>query len=375
MLYRRRVGDILALMLVLLVAPGLFISCRQPAPEVKIGLSVNLSGRGGVAGEFIRDGAMLAVKEVNENGGINGRPLRLIVRDDENSEEGIRKADQALINEGVVAIFGHSYSSNTIIAYPLVTSRKVLLVTAYSASNSLSGKDDLFLRTSVDCALYGEKMAELLRRKGVENLSVLMDMSNAGYVLDYVEQIRRHYHGGLHEVHFLSRENADWGKLTDDLLVPAPQAVLLLTEASMTGIAAQKLRARDFRGGLLATIWTQTPSLFSYGGEAVEGMSLVTFISPENNRPAYHHFAARLQDEFNRPPTARSSRAYEVIMILADALKRCRDFTAFELKEKLLAKEYETLIGRVAFDRFGDVIRPVYEVVVSDGRFLSRGEI
>lgn len=365
----------MAFMVVFLVIPGLFVSCRQPAPEVKIGLSVNLSGRGGVAGEFIRDGAMLAVKEVNENGGINGRPLRLIVRDDENSEKGIREADQALINEGVVAIFGHSYSSNTIIAYPLVTSRKVLLVTAYSASNSLSGKDDLFLRTSVDCALYGEKMAELLRRKGVENLSVLMDMSNAGYVLDYVEQIRRHYHGGLHEVHFLSRENADWEKLTDDLLAPAPQAVLLLTEASMTGIAAQKLRAGDFDGELVATIWTQTPSLFSYGGKAVEGMSLVTFISPENNRPAYHRFATRLQEEFNRPPTARSSRAYEVIMILADALKRCRTITPFDLKEKLLAKEYETLIGRVAFDRFGDVVRPVYEVVVNEGRFVSRGEL
>ena len=61
------------------------VSCsQQPAEEpIKIGLSVNLSGRGGMSGEHIRDGAMLAVRDVNERGGINGRPLELLVRDDE----------------------------------------------------------------------------------------------------------------------------------------------------------------------------------------------------------------------------------------------------------------------------------------------------
>ena len=108
--------------------------CERRSEPIKIGLSINLSGRGGTAGEHIRDGALLAVDEVNNNGGINGRPLLLLVRDDENSDEGIRKADASLVKEGVVAVIGHSYSSNTVKAYPYITSHNILMITGYTAT-------------------------------------------------------------------------------------------------------------------------------------------------------------------------------------------------------------------------------------------------
>ncbi len=142
-----------------------FLSCNQQQAPIKIGLAINLSGRGGEAGEYIRDGALLAIEEINSSGGVNGRLLELLIRDDQNSDEGIKNADESLINEDVVAIIGHSISANTIKAYPYVTSRNILLISPYAATTQLSSKDDFFLRTSVDCALYGEKMAALLQKK------------------------------------------------------------------------------------------------------------------------------------------------------------------------------------------------------------------
>ena len=85
-------------------------SCEQQQAPIKIGLSINLSGRGGEAGEQIRDGALLAVEAVNSAGGIKGRPLELLIRDDKNNAEGVKKADESLMNEDVVAIIGHSSS-------------------------------------------------------------------------------------------------------------------------------------------------------------------------------------------------------------------------------------------------------------------------
>jgi len=108
----------LVLFLFPFVCLSFFTSCNQQQPPIKIGLAINLSGRGGEAGEHIRDGALLAIEDVNNSGGINGRLLELLIRDDQNSDEGIRKADESLINEGVVAIIGHSYSSNTVKAHP-----------------------------------------------------------------------------------------------------------------------------------------------------------------------------------------------------------------------------------------------------------------
>ncbi len=219
----------------LLVPVSLFVllgACnRQSKDPIKIGLSINLSGRGGEAGEHIRNGALLAVDDINAQGGIHGRPLMLLVRDDENSDEGIQKADSSLIDEKVVAIIGHSLSANTLKAYPLVTSHDTLLISAYTGTTKLSGKDDLFFRTAIDANLYGVKTAALLKAKEVTSLSILMDMSNVDFVEDYVEQLKKHYHGTLHTVPFLSRENADWPKITAELLAPNPAAVLLLTES------------------------------------------------------------------------------------------------------------------------------------------------
>lgn len=121
----------------------LFSSCttnQQPAP-IKIGLSINLSGRGGEAGEHIRDGALLAVAKINSSGNVNGRPLELLVRDDQNTDEGIREADESFVNNGVTLIIGHSTSRDTLLAYPVVSVRNILFIIPYVATNTLNGKD------------------------------------------------------------------------------------------------------------------------------------------------------------------------------------------------------------------------------------------
>lgn len=352
----------------------LSLSCRQQQP-IKVGLSINISGIGGAAGEDIRDGALLAVEEINRSGGIHGRPLTLLVRDDKNTSEGIRAADESLLREKVVAIIGHSYSSSTMTAYPIVTSNNTLLLTAYTATTKLSGRDDLFIRTSVDCALYGRKTSTLLNRKKISSVAVFMDMTNPDFVLDYVTQVKLNFGGTLKQVHFSSRKQADWDTIIPQLLDGKPEAILFLSEASMTGVALQKLEAAGYDGARIATIWAQTPGLMKYAGGSAEGLSIVSYMNPENSRPDYQAFSSELESMLHKRATARSSRSYEIVMILADAMERSANLTAAELKKALLAKEYRTLLGRVRFDKYGDVLRPIYEIVVKDNQFHNNGEI
>lgn len=349
------------------------LSCQQQSP-IKIGLSINLSGRGGAAGEHIRDGALLAVDEINNDGGINGRPLELLIRDDQNNDAGVKKADESLVEEGVVAIIGHSYSSNTLKAYPFVTSHDTLLITAYTATTELSGRDDMFFRTSVDCTLYGKKMAALLK-KNAQSVVFLMDMTNAAFVKDYANSVKDHFSGTIREVQFESREPADWTSIIDELLSSQPDAIVLLTEASMTGVALQKLKAAGYGGDTIGSIWTQTPGLMRHAGNSAEGLSLVTFIDPDNNLPAFRDFSKQIKERFHKNATARSTRAYEIVMILADALRRSAHINSTELKKALLAGRYNTLMGQLKFDQYGDVVRPVYEVIVQGKQFRNNGEI
>ena len=143
----------------------------------------------------------------------------------------------------------------------------------------------------------------------------------------------------------------------------------------MTGVALQKLKGSGYEGLRIATLWAQTPGLMRYGGRAVEGLQVVTFISPDNESSQWRLFSEKMETQFGKKATARSGRAYELIMILADALRRCPVVTSAELKKALLAGEYHTLMGEVRFDRFGDVKRPVYQIIVRDGDFYTVKEL
>lgn len=55
--------------------------CAPPEP-IRIGLLAGLSDRGSDFGESVRNGVILAIEQQNEAGGINGRKIELIVRDD-----------------------------------------------------------------------------------------------------------------------------------------------------------------------------------------------------------------------------------------------------------------------------------------------------
>ncbi len=361
---------------IFLISLLLLSACSQKKEPILIGLSVNLTGKGGTAGEYIREGAMLAVEEVNSQGGINGRPLKLVVRDDKNNDEGIKQADQELMQAGVVAIIGHTYSDSTLTAYPhIMANNKTLLITGYTATDKLTGKDDLFIRTSVSTSAYSKAAVKLLNARGIRSVTFVQDRANLNFSEEITAGVKQHFTGAVSVVTTDSKGEVNWDSVIRQLLLQKPGAVFFLTEVGSTGIAAQKLRTAGFQCDLLATLWAQTPDLIKFGGDAVEGLTILTFIEPDNPRPEYRKFAATIEKRFNKAATARTDRAYELITLVAEALKKAPAPTALELKKALLSGSYETLMGTVRFDRFGDVERPIFAVQIKNGRFTNGGEI
>ncbi len=354
----------------------LLMACAEKKEPVKIGLSINLSGRGGAAGDYIRDGAMIAVEEINDKGGVKGHPISLIIKDDKNTKEGVLSADKELIDEGVPVIMGHAYSQSTVMAYDYVTSRNTLLFTPYTATSDLSGKDDYFIRSSVDTNLYGRALSILLEKRKISTVSCLLDMSNKSFVTEYVDATKKYSNVKCNTSEINSKGGVDWEISIDKLLSPDPGAIILLTEVTMTGIASQKLRLKGFKGHLIATLWAQSPDLIRYGGEAVEGLSIVTFINNKYDNTIYESFYEKMMKRFKHAPTARSVRSYEAIYLIAAAMKNCSNFTSEEIKENLLSlSNFNNIMGPVKFDAFGDVVRTIYEIRIKNGKFFNAGHL
>ena len=75
------------------------------AEPIKIGYMATLTGDGATWGQHERDGALLAVKDINAKGGLLGRPLELICYDVKGKpEEGVNAVRKLIYDDKVVAI-------------------------------------------------------------------------------------------------------------------------------------------------------------------------------------------------------------------------------------------------------------------------------
>src|SRR5512141_700268 len=92
------------------VIAAVALACARGEP-IRVGMVSGLTGRHSDLGISSRNGATLAISEINDAGGIAGRRLELVVRDDGQDPEHARRAVSELVHAGVVAMIGHVTSS------------------------------------------------------------------------------------------------------------------------------------------------------------------------------------------------------------------------------------------------------------------------
>lgn len=104
------------------------------APPLKIGNVTAFSGPQANLGEAARMGAELAAREINAAGGVNGRRIELIFRDDEaNPTKAVQVVEELISNQRVNAIFGPVNTPNTLAVVPRINEARIIHMTVSSA--------------------------------------------------------------------------------------------------------------------------------------------------------------------------------------------------------------------------------------------------
>ena len=171
------------LILLLILFSLMISSCGLTDKTIKIGFVGSLTGRVSDLGIAGRNGVMLAVNEANKKGGINGKKIILIIKDDKNDEETALRVDQELISEKVVAIIGHMTSSMAIKTVPLMNEKKMLMISPTVSTNELTGIDDYFIRgLETSIRADAEKHAEyIINNTDLRKIACIYDESNKAY--------------------------------------------------------------------------------------------------------------------------------------------------------------------------------------------------
>ena len=108
---------------------------------VKIALLAPETGALEFVGLSFHDVANVAVENINDNGGVDGRALELTTADTETDPATAAARLQELIDSGVVAVVGPATSGEVTSAFPVAASNEVPIISPSSTAPSLSGTD------------------------------------------------------------------------------------------------------------------------------------------------------------------------------------------------------------------------------------------
>jgi branched-chain amino acid transport system substrate-binding protein len=118
----------------------------QPADPIKIGMSAPFSGRAERLGLDYRAGAQLAFNQLNQQGGVGGRPLKLISLDD--GYEPLRtvaNTRQLVLKDNVLALFGYMGTPTSNAVLPLLRREQIPFIAPFSGADLLRQPEDHFI--------------------------------------------------------------------------------------------------------------------------------------------------------------------------------------------------------------------------------------
>ena len=351
------------------------IGCKKKENPIKVGFVGGLTGRLSDLGTEGRNGVILAVEKINSSGGINGRPVKLITKDDKQNAEVTLRVDRELVDEGVVAIIGHMTSTMSMVALPFVNKQKILMISPTTSSNELMGIDDYFIRVIPPNKSETDHLARhAFNVMGLKKMAAIYDLSNRAYTEEYFNNFKEEFEGLGGKINhletFSSGKSMDFVKATDSLLKQDPDGVLIATGAPDVAMISQRIRMNGSKVPIFSCGWAMTAALIHDGGPAVEGVVFSQLFDRESRQKTYLEFKKRFEERFGEAPNFAAAHGYEAALALFKALSKNAD--PQELKATILQQNtIEGLQGDFKVDKYGDPQRKRLLITVKNGQFKA----
>ena len=315
-------------------------------------------------------GAELAIAEINDEGGVRGRPLVLLVRDDSGTTDvAVHIAQELYVRPGLVAVIGHLNSSATIAAAPVYNGggNPVVQISPSASSPLLTGAGPYTFRVCPSDLVHAERLADWAWDQLQARTASVIYQND-----DYGRGVRSAFSDAF--------QTMGGRILTEDPYVASlttfePYLRRLLQRGGVEAIMIAGTREGAER--IIATADSLGLGYPIMGGDGLTGLAASgtdasgTYISsaylPGQAGAANQRFVAAYQEAYgDRLPDHRGAGAYDIVYLLADAIEAVGpDRERIRLYLSGVGSDnpaFNGVTGTVAFDAYGDV--PDKDVVI-----------
>ena len=320
----KRVSWISAVIIGMLAGLLLF-SCAKKEDAVVLGEFGSLTGVTATFGKSTQRGIEMALEEVNKAGGIEGKPVRIVVEDDQSKPEEAATAVKKLINQDkVILVLGEVASSRTLAGAPICQEAKIPIITPASTNPKVTQVGDYVFRVCFIDPFQGEVMAKFARNTlKVSQAAILKDIKNDYSVglAQFFTETFTNLGGQIITEESYAEGDIEFRAQLTALKAKNPEVIFIPGYYTEIGLIARQARDLGINVPLIGGDGWDSPRLVEIGGKALEHTYYSNHYTPEDPRPEIQKFIADYKAKYNEIPDAMAPLGYDAARIAFDAIK------------------------------------------------------
>jgi branched-chain amino acid transport system substrate-binding protein len=356
-------------------APGGTGAASAPAGDViRVGEIGSMTGSEASFGTSTHDGIMLAVQQINEAGGINGKKVEVLALDNRGiPEESATAATKLITQNNVVAILGEVASSRSIAMAPIAQQNKTPMISPSSTNPKVTELGDYIFRVCFIDPFQGTVMAKFARENlKVNTVAILRDVKSdysVGLANFFAETFTK-MGGKIVLDQSYSSNDLDFNSQLTAIRTLKPDAIFVPGYYTDVGLISRQARQLGIKAPMLGGDGWDSPKLAEIGGQALQGSYFSSHYSPEDQAPHVQEFIKKFKEAYKVVPDSLAAMGYDAMMVLADSMKRSKSLSRTDIRDAIAqTKDFQGVTGKITINAQRNAVKSAVVLKVDGGQY------
>jgi branched-chain amino acid transport system substrate-binding protein len=368
---------VIASMLLAACGPG---GAAGESDTIKVAILAPLSGPVPTFGVSTRDGALMAIDEWNERGGVLGKQVEVIVADSQcTADPAVNAANKVIDQDGVGYIIGEVCSSASIPVSEIAEEKGVLQISPTSTNPNVtlnpdgSTKQYIFRACFID-PFQGLVMAKFALSQGHKTAFIMFDQGN-DYVLGLGEAFEKSFTEGGGTIvgkEAYTGQDTDFSAILTKVADTQADVLFIPDYYNIVNLVATQAKERGVTSALMGGDGWDSPDL---DRAAAEGGFYSNHYSEFDTRPIVQDFVSRYEARYGAKPDALATLAYDAANLLMASIEAAGVDDPSVVKDAMAAISYEAVSGTITFDEFHNPIKSAAILKVQGGEIVFADSI
>jgi branched-chain amino acid transport system substrate-binding protein len=327
-----------------LVAAGCGDDTATSTDPIRVGQIVSLTGNYSPLGSENKKSVELAVEKVNRDGGVLGRKLEVVVKDDKSQPDQSVLAFNDLRGDDVAAVIGSPFSNSALATIPAVDRAKIPYLSLTPADEQVNPVHPYVFVVPALASLYAERILQYLEATGVSSVAVAHDTRSSYAVAGYtgMKDKASKYGVKLAADEEFQTDATEFGAVFGHVRSSGAQALVVWA----TGPPAVALTKQYASAGLdipLVMTGAQASKLFlDPVGAAADGVTVASsigVIGPDlpagKQKDAISELTTSFEKKYGYPPPQFAQDGYSGVKLLVAAIEKAGSAEPDKIRDAL----------------------------------------